>query len=105
MDKLKAAGIENVSMVTEPLERSARPNGKSSKMKTAREKFDRWIVASVALHVSVVLLCSLRRLFLWRTPSAGASTSGTGGVNVKIVNGVPGISLPAPPPTARRCTE
>jgi len=30
MDKLKAAGIENVSMVTEPLERSAQPNGKSS---------------------------------------------------------------------------
>jgi biopolymer transport protein TolR len=30
MDKLKSAGIENVSMVTEPLERSATP-GKSSK--------------------------------------------------------------------------
>jgi len=31
MDKLKVAGIENVSMVTEPLEKSAPTNGKSSK--------------------------------------------------------------------------
>ncbi len=70
-------------------------------MKTAREKFERWILASVALHASIVLLVFIApTLFVAHPVSWGSPNGGTGGVTVKIVSASPGISLPAPPSTA-----
>jgi len=70
-------------------------------MRTAREKFAGSILASVGLHVSVVLLVFVApTLFVAHPASWGSINGGSGGVNVKIVNGIPGIALPTPPSTA-----
>jgi len=70
-------------------------------MKTAREKFEGWILASIVLHVSVVLLIFVApTLFVAHPVNWGSANGGSGGINVKIVTGFPGISLPAPPAVA-----
>lgn len=61
------------------------------------EKMDRWIVASVALHVAVVLgVFVAPGLFQAKGASWGSNTGGNGGVNVKIVSNMSGIALPTP---------
>lgn len=61
------------------------------------EKLDRWIVASVGLHVAVVLgVFVAPSLFQAKGTSWGSSTGGSGGVNVRIVGSMSGLPLPAP---------
>jgi TonB family protein len=65
------------------------------------EKFDRWLLASVALHAGIVVVVFVApTLFGAKTASWGTKAGGSGGVNLKIVSSIPGIALPAPAPNA-----
>jgi TonB family protein len=65
------------------------------------EKFDRWLLASIAFHAGIVVVAFVApTLFGAKTASWGSKTGGNGGVNLKIVSSLPGIALPAPPATA-----
>src|SRR6266853_4165882 len=69
-------------------------------MKHPSEKFDRWLVASMALHVGIVAgLFIAPSLFQAKGATWGSNTGGRGGVNVRIVTNMSGIALPSPPVT------
>jgi periplasmic protein TonB len=62
------------------------------------ERFDRWVITSVALHVVIFTILVLSpTLFPMRGDfSWGSETGGVGGIDVKIVGSVSGVPLPAP---------
>lgn len=67
-------------------------------MRTDGEKFDRWLVMSAVFHVVVFTLVAFSpTLFPMRGDASwGSNTGGAGGINVKIVGTVSGVSLPSP---------
>jgi hypothetical protein len=65
------------------------------------EKFDRWLLASVAFHAGIVVVFFVAPTLIGAKPAAwGTKAGGNGGVNLKLVTSLPGIALPAPPPNA-----
>lgn len=72
-------------------------------MKNASKVMSSWLslVASVALHLTAVLLVFVApSLFQARTATWGSKTGGHDGVNIKIVSNMAGINLPTPPVTS-----
>lgn len=67
-------------------------------MRTEGEKFDRWLVMSAVFHaVLFTLVVFSPTLFPMRGDASwGSATGGDGGINVKIVGTVSGVSLPSP---------
>ena len=67
-------------------------------MRTDGEKFDRWLVMSAIFHGLVFTLVVFSpTLFPMRGDASwGSNTGADGGINVKIVGTVSGVSLPAP---------
>src|SRR5689334_1648848 len=67
-------------------------------MRVDGEKFDRWLVMSAALHGALFSLVVFSpSLFPTRGDASwGSATGGNGGINVKIVGTVSGVSLPSP---------
>jgi len=68
-------------------------------MRMPREQLKPWLGlgASVALHATIVLCVFIApSLFVARSATWGSKTGGNGGVNIKIVNNVAGLALPAP---------
>jgi periplasmic protein TonB len=67
-------------------------------MRTEGEKFDRWIILSAALHGVVFMLIVFSPVLFPMDSNAnwGSSNAGDGGINVKIVGSVSGVSLPSP---------
>src|ERR1051325_8627959 len=62
-----------------------------------RERFDRWLVASVFLHAGLFTLVILSpNLFPSSAANWGSTSGGAGGINVKIVGSVSGVPLPTP---------
>jgi TonB family protein len=65
------------------------------------EKFDRWLLASIAFHVAVVAVVFVAPTLVGAKPATwGNKAGGSGGVNLKLVTSLPGIALPAPPTNA-----
>src|SRR4051812_23154226 len=67
-------------------------------MRLEGEKFDRWIMMSVALHAGIFMLVVFSPTLFPTSGDAswGSETAGDGGIAVKIVGSVSGVSLPSP---------
>lgn len=61
------------------------------------ERFDRWLIASMALHIALFTLVIVSpKLFPHLGTSWGSATGGAGGISVKIVGNVSGVPLKTP---------
>jgi periplasmic protein TonB len=67
-------------------------------MKNEGEKFDRWLFVSAIFHGVLFTLVILSPTLFPTSGDAswGSNTGGSGGINVKIVGTVSGVSLPSP---------
>src|SRR5215470_10242564 len=67
-------------------------------MRADGDKFDRWVMTSVVLHAAMALFVvfSPNIFSMGGNASWGSNTGGVGGINVKIVGSVSGVSLPSP---------
>jgi periplasmic protein TonB len=67
-------------------------------MRTEGEKFDRWLVMSAVFHAAVFALVVFSPVLFPTQGDAswGTNNAGDGGINVKIVGTVSGLSLPSP---------